>query len=176
MRIREFLRALAVMALVTATAVPAAMRSAAAQDTASPEALAAARELVALISKDTIRQMVTQMIGQVWPAVESGLRAKQPSLTNDQIAGLHQEYQRIFLEYMSKLMDDAPGLYARHFSPDELHQLVAFYQSPIGQKSLHVLPQLTAEKFQMMMPRLQQMEVQINAAFTKVLQQRGLQP
>jgi hypothetical protein len=72
-------------------------------------------------------------------------------------------------------MDDAPALYVRYFSADELHQMVAFYRSPVGQKALHVLPQLTVEMFRTMMPRVQAMQVKIDAAFTKILQQRGLQ-
>src|SRR5215469_15071202 len=147
----KILRIFALLALVAAAGVPAAMRPAMAQDAPSAETLAAARDLVALISKDTINQMATQMIGQIWPLIERDLRSKQPSITAEQVAGLRKEYERIFIEYLANLMSDAPTLYARHFSADELHQLVAFYRSPLGQKSLHVLPQLTAEMFQMIM-------------------------
>jgi hypothetical protein len=168
----KILRILAVMALV-AVAV-AGGRPAMAQDN-SPEALAAARELVSLTSKDTIRQMATQMIGQLWPTVERSLRAKQPTLTVEQVTALRQEYERIFVEYLNGLMDDAPTLYVHYFSADELRQLVAFYRSPVGQKALHVLPQLTVEMFKTMMPRVQEMQVKIDAAFTKILAERGLQ-
>jgi hypothetical protein len=167
----KIVRAFALIALMVATA---GIRPAAAQGTPSPETLAAARELVALISQDTVREMVDRMLAQIWPTIERGLRAKQPNITAEQIAELRQEHRRIFLEYMANLMDDAPALYARHFSADEMHQLIVFYRSPIGQKSLHVLPQLTAELFTMIIPRLQQVQAQINAAFIKVLRQRGL--
>ena len=36
-------------------------------------------------------------------------------------------------------------VYDRHFSDDELRQLIAFYQTPIGKKSAQVLPQVMSE-------------------------------
>ena len=169
-------RILAIFALVAVMAAPAGMRAASAQAAPSPEAMTAARDLVALISKDTMRQMATQMIGQVWPSVEASLRAKQPNIAPDQVADLRREYETIFYNYLSNLMSEAPTLYARHFTADELNQLVVFYRSPVGQKSLKVLPQLTVEMFQMIIPRLKELEAQIDAAFAKVLRARGLQP
>jgi hypothetical protein len=54
-----------------------------------------------------------------------------------------------------------------------MREMLAFHQSPTGQKALHVLPQLTVEMFQMVMPKLQQMQGQMLDAFTKVARQRG---
>jgi len=36
-------------------------------------------------------------------------------------------------------------IYDRYFADDELKQLIAFYQTPIGQKSVKVLPQVVSE-------------------------------
>jgi len=164
-----------VLAMVAALALPGLpwINAAAAQAAATPESLAAARELLAIISKDTMRQVVTQVANQVWPTVERSLRAKQPDISAAQVAELRAEFERIQLEYMASVMDDAPVIYARHFSADELRELLAFYRSPIGAKALRVLPQVTAESMALMMPRLQQIQAQTMEAFTKVLRQRG---
>jgi hypothetical protein len=147
--------------------------AAAAQAAATPESLAAARELVAIVSKDTMRQVVTQVANQVWPPVERALRTKYPDISPTQVAELRGEFERIQLEYLSTVMDDAPVIYARHFSADELRELLAFYRSPIGAKALRVLPQITAESMALIMPRIQQVQVQTMEAFTKVLRLRG---
>jgi hypothetical protein len=56
-------------------------------------------------------------------------------------------------------------LYAKYFSVSELKDLVAFYKSPTGQRSLDVLPQLTMEAMQMIMssmqPKIQEVGQQI---------------
>ena len=39
----------------------------------------------------------------------------------------------------------APELYDKYFSNDEIKALTAFYESPLGQKMIQVLPALTAE-------------------------------
>jgi hypothetical protein len=165
-----------VFAMLAALVLPgplAWVNAAAAQGSATPEALEAARELLAIVSKDTLQQVVTQVTGQVWPTVERSLRAKQPEISAAQLGELRAEFERIQLEYMANVMNDAPVIYARHFSAAELRELLTFYHSPIGAKALRVLPQVAAEVMALIMPRLQQVQAQTMEAFTKVLRQRG---
>jgi len=86
----KIVRRLVCLALLVFSA-PIAVAPAAAQGAPSAEALAAARDLVAVVSKDTLRQMVVQMMGQIWPGIENALRAKQPSITAAQVADLRAE-------------------------------------------------------------------------------------
>jgi len=136
------------------------------------ETMQAARDLVALVTKETMRQMVQQVTAQVWPRIEQSLRAKQ-SITDSQLSDLRKEYERIQFEFIAKVMDDAPSIYARHFTASELRELLAFYQTPLGEKSLRVLPQVTSETMASMMPRMQQLQTQVLEAFVKVLRERG---
>jgi hypothetical protein len=39
----------------------------------------------------------------------------------------------------------APALYDKYFSNDEIKGLIAFYESPLGQKTIQVLPSLMSE-------------------------------
>jgi hypothetical protein len=50
---------------------------------------------------------------------------------------------------VEEMYAEAAGLYARYFTPQEMDQLAAFYRSPTGQKTLNVMPQLTAESMKM---------------------------
>ena len=145
---------------------------AAAQPAPSPEALQAANELFALLSKDMYTQLVAQITAQIWPQIEHALAAKADAAT---IAELRKEFERIQMDYMSGLMSDAPAIYARHFSAAELRELLAFYRTPIGTKALRELPQITAEVMGLIMPRLQQVQQQTMGAFTKILHDRGLE-
>ena len=171
----KILRMIAVFAMVALWGAPIGLQSAAAQNAATPEALQAARDLVALLNKETLHQMVSRMTEQVWPVYERGLRTKQPNISDSVVAELRRELERIQLDYISAVMADAPVIYARHFSAAELRELLAFYHTPVGEKSLRELPQIGAEAMALIMPRLPQVRTQTMEAFTKILRQRGLE-
>lgn len=43
------------------------------------------------------------------------------------------------------LIDRVIPIYAKHFTPEELKELVTFYKSPVGSKNLKLAPQLMTE-------------------------------
>lgn len=43
------------------------------------------------------------------------------------------------------LIDLVVPIYDKYYSLQDIHDLIAFYQSPVGQKTIKVLPQLSAE-------------------------------
>ncbi len=47
--------------------------------------------------------------------------------------------------HLPELGNEIANIYARDFTIDELHQLAAFYDSPLGQKVIETLPGLTME-------------------------------
>jgi uncharacterized protein len=145
-----------------------------AQGEASPDSLKAANELMAIMSKDTVQQLVTGLTAQVWPTLERALRTKRSDIDQATLTELRNEFERIQVQYMAGVMADAPAIYARHFSAQELRDMLAFYKTPTGEKALQVMPQLTAEVFQMVMQKMQGLQVQIMGAFSSVLRQRGI--
>jgi hypothetical protein len=46
-------------------------------------------------------------------------------------------------------------VYQKHFTRGDLKSLTAFYSTPVGQKILHEMPQISAETMQSMMPIMQ---------------------
>lgn len=45
----------------------------------------------------------------------------------------------------TQIIELAVPIYAKHFTDAEVKQLMAFYETPIGQKSMQVMPQLMSE-------------------------------
>jgi hypothetical protein len=164
----------AAVAIAFALCAAALRLRALAQGEASPDSLKAANELMAIMSKDTVQQLVTGLTAQVWPTLERALRAKRSDIDQATLTELRKEFERIQVQYMAGVMADAPAIYARHFSAQELRDMLAFYKTPTGQKALQVMPQLTAEVFQMVMQKMQGLQVQIMGAFNTVLRQRGI--
>jgi uncharacterized protein len=160
------LRILAVVLLLAGGA-----ESSRADDAPSPEGLQAANELFSILSPDMMRQLSTQMTNLVWPTLEKAARADK--IDDATLAELRQEFERIQTKNVSDLMKEAPPIYARHFSVAELHDLIAFYNSPTGLKAMRELPQVTGELVVAITPRLQDLQRQAIERFNEILREHG---
>jgi len=106
--------------------------AASAQQTPSPEALTAARSLVA-----TMKQ--TDQYRALLPEILLGLK---PGLTQDR-PEIEQDFEQMtplivdaFAPYVQQMLDQLANVYASNFTADELKQIEAFYKQPVGQKLL----------------------------------------
>jgi uncharacterized protein len=97
----------------------------------SPESLAASRELMALTQSDRILdQFLVMFTPQVSALIEKANPEKGPLV--------RKIMEELMLPEMRKqipeAIDDVAKVYTRHFSLEELNELIAFYKTPIGQK------------------------------------------
>lgn len=81
----------------------------------------------AKVSVDVMRQMIAP------------IRASFPNVP--------EEFWDDFLKQVNAedLIDLVVPVYDKYYSLQDIHDLIAFYQSPVGQKTVKVLPQLSAE-------------------------------
>ena len=163
------MRALRILAVVLLLA--GAGERAHADDTPSPEAMAAANELFTILSTDMMKQLTGQMTGAFWPVVEQKARADK--IDDATIAELRAEFERIQVSFVTDAMKEAPPIYARHFTVAELHDLTAFYRTPTGAKALHELPQVMGEFATLLVPRMQDLQRQTTEGFTRILHEHG---
>jgi hypothetical protein len=127
-------RSLNRLALVAALALGCvAMAGAArAQQGPSPAALAAAKELVSLKGGAA---MFDPLIPGVIESVKNQFIPTNPQLTkplNDVAAVLHKEYAA----KRAEMLDLVSQIYAKHFTEQELKDIVAFYRTPSGKKMI----------------------------------------
>lgn len=139
----------------------------------SPEAIAAAKELVAVFSADMVNDLVRRMNTQVWPTIEQGLRRQYPQIDAATIDELRSEFEKLMVANMTEYMKDAPAIYARHLTVEEMRDIQAFYRSPTGAKTLKVMPQILGEIMGNLAPRLQGMMERVNVAIADILQKHG---
>jgi len=144
-----------------------------AQETPSPEALNAARELMSVMSPDMIGQVVQGMTAQVWPNIERelGTRVDQATLTE-----LRGEFEKLLVQFANDSMKNAPAIYAKYFSVQELHQLADFYKTPAGAKALQTMPKVMSDYFATMVPRMADLQKDFQARMQAVLQKHGYPP
>jgi hypothetical protein len=108
---------------------------------ASPEALAAAKELIVTMHLD-------EQLSAILPAM---IKSLKPSIVQGR-AEVDRQYDALvplmlegFKARMSELTDAPAIIYARNFSTEDLLALNAFYKTPLGQRLLQKLPTVTQE-------------------------------
>jgi uncharacterized protein len=136
----------------------------------SPEALAAAKDLMAVMSPD--RQMMQAMFAQMWPQVERSLGTRIDAATS---AELRAEFERTLQKYVVDSLQDMPAIYARYFTADELRELAGFYKTPIGAKQLSVMPKINAELSGTMLPRMNAFQQELQGRMQEILRKHGIQ-
>jgi hypothetical protein len=137
------------------------------------QALPKAKELVSLVSGGMISDLTTNLTAQVWPSMEATLRAQNPKLDAATLAELRGEFERLVVNGISESMNDAPAIYARYFTAQEMRDMIAFYNTPTGSKALKLMPQTTAGIMAAIAPRMQGLQERVNIAFLNILQRRG---
>jgi uncharacterized protein len=142
-----------------------------ADDAPSPEALAAATELFSILSADMLNQLTAQTTSMMWPMLEK--RARADKIDDATIAELKTQFTATQGQNLADILKDAPPVYARHFTVDELHQLADFYRSPVGLKAMKELPQVMAEFITLIAPRMQALQVQAAEGFNRILREHG---
>ena len=142
-----------------------------ADEAPSPEAMAAANELFAVLSTDLIKQLSGQVTNAFWPVVEQKARADK--IDDATIAELRAEFERIQIGFVAEAMKDAPPIYARHFTVAELRDLIAFYRTPTGAKALRQMPQVMGEFAMLLVPRMQDLQRQATDGFNRILREHG---
>jgi hypothetical protein len=171
--------------LAACLALSCAMPSVYAQSAApvDPAATAAARELLeAMNYRSTMQAMVAQM-QQAMPAMmlqgasaaiegDAKLTAQQKvaeiKKAREEIPRVSASFGAMFSDpaLMEELAAETIPLYARNYSVEELHQIAAFYRSPVGIRMMATMPKLMNESMaisqKIMMPRIQ-------AAMSKVV-------
>jgi len=108
------------------------------KSTVDPEALAAAKEVLAFAG--SARQFETIM-----PLMSRQLEASFLKLQPGHSAEIHEIMSRVIERASGRkqeLADNIAVLYAERMTADELRQIVAFYKSPAGTKLLQVQPEI----------------------------------
>lgn len=137
--VRSWLIALAAAA---ALALPAPASSA----DGDPEAIAEATQLLRVTnagaSADQVMSMMLVQIGDLVKKLNPGQGALVEQLMREhflpEFKASYGEMERMFAE-----------VYARHFTAEEMRQLRAFYETPLGQKTISEMPALLAEGAQL---------------------------
>ena len=112
------------------------------QSKASPEQLAAARELLDAIGA---KEMITKTFEMLGPLEAEQIRKRNPNVSEKALTVFSAAMQQELAASNGQLVDICAELYAEHFTTDELHKITAFYRSDVGRKFTATAPQMMQE-------------------------------
>jgi len=144
----------------------------AAAQTASPETIAAARELVLVMrAAEQFKTLLPLIIRQLKPAIVQG----RPEVERDFDAMIPvlQEIMGAQSEPIAKLADDIAMIYARNFTVDEMRRVTAFYREPVGQKFLDKVPVITQDSMSAGQEFGRTIAVELQRRMVEELRKRG---
>jgi hypothetical protein len=151
--------------------LPAGAQQPAPLKQASPSAMAAAKEILAMKNASAMyANAVPNIVQQTKEALLSNNLNYQKDLNEvavivaQSMAGREKE-----------IGDGMAQVYANEFTEQELKDLVAFYKSPLGQKLLTSEPRAIQFSMSYMNQWAQQFAEQVNAAFRAEMRKRGKQ-
>jgi hypothetical protein len=142
----------------------------AAQTAPNSDVLAAAEELAAIMNDQPMAQMRAVITAQIWANVEQQLASRADAATLKEMRG---EFERSVADVTRDMMKDVPAVYARHFTAQELRDMIAFYKSPTGVKSQKEMPAVLVEVSQQLAPRMQRMQIDMNTRLDAIMRSHG---
>jgi hypothetical protein len=107
----------------------------------SPEALAAAKELVETVH---LTEQFKAILPNLFKAIKPSIVQGRPEVDKAYDA-LVPAMEEAFKARVSEMIDAAAIVYAKNFSADDLHALNEFYKTPAGQRLLQKLPAVSQE-------------------------------
>ena len=89
-----------------------------------------------------------QMSAAVSNQMIDSLLKEDPEIPPKAVAAIKEEINQTYADEMPKLIAEIVPIYARHYTHEEIKGLIAFYSTPLGEKSIKEMPALLNECMQ----------------------------
>ena len=101
------------------------------------------QDILHLLEISGNRDMAKQMLQQYAKQSMGLVKKLRPDIPASSLPAVEHELSAFIADKLSAsggLMEQVVPIYAKHFSHEEVRQLLAFYESPVGQKIVSKLP------------------------------------
>lgn len=115
-----------------------------------------------------------QMANAVVVGLTQNLQKARPDIPANVLNMLPGEVAAVFDENMESFKQEIIPIYHKHFTGAELKELIKFYSTDIGQKTIKVMPALMQEGMLVGQRWGQALAPQINKRVTEKLKQQGV--
>ncbi len=131
------------------------------------EALTEAYEMLEIMGMDkTYMKTIDKMLAAQEKMIHPALRNDREKM---------DKYNRIMREFMlkyvgwDKIRDDIARLYVRHYTAEEIRDIKKFYLTPVGQKTLRIMPQIAADTVRLTNDRILPHAQELQGKITELL-------
>jgi len=113
---------------------------------------------VTLHLREMMQNMMMTSMQQQKPLTRDTLKEKVPRITNEELNRIDAVVDDLVKTIdVNGMLDDMIPVYQRHLSKQHVDVMLAFYNTPTGQKLLREQPAMMAEGMQAMQPRMKKM-------------------
>lgn len=102
-------------------------------------------DIVRLIEVTKVSALASQMASTSAAQIAQLLRQTRPDIPQKVLDTLPGIFVTLFDERLPSLIEEIVPIYHRHFSASEIKGMLAFYSTPLGQKTIQVAPMLLSE-------------------------------
>ena len=160
--------------LVLATCLVLAFARSASGETVTAQYRAVAKELMELTGAAELSQ---QMGAAVTAQFVMALRQAYPDISPRAFEIVEEVVQEMLGQGMAEeLADEAVQVYARHFTEEDLRELLAFYKTPVGRKVIAKMPAVVAESMRVGQRWAERNSPRLQVELQKRLADEGLVP
>jgi|SRR5579864_343276 len=122
--------------------------------------------------RDMMQNIMTASMQQSKQIAHDTLKKKDPDTTEEQLKRMDNVMDNFTKGLdLSGMLDDMIPVYQHHLTKQDISAMLAFYESPTGQKILREQPAMMAEGMQAMRPRMEKMMSEITEQAEKVAKQ-----
>ena len=150
----RFKSLLAVCAVAFSVGAGAQTTVSIAPDAASKEDVQKLFDVMA--SRDQMAQMMQKVFAQMRTLNRDEIKKRHPDITTAQLASMDRQSEELLKNFpLDEMLSDMIPVYQRHFTKTDIDAFTAFFSSPVGQKYLHEIPEVSAETMRAVYPRIE---------------------
>jgi len=131
------------------------------------------KDIAQLLQVTGSLQIADQMATAVIQQMSQAMKQADPNISDAAIKIVGDETVAFMREKVPGLVAQMLPLYGQHFSHDEIKQLLAFYDTELGRKTIQVMPQLAQQSIMISQQYLQTQMPELQQRITSKLQQAG---
>lgn len=143
-----------------------------AQSVVAPEKKAAIKELIAIINEDNSVDKLMEMMNaqsddlskktvKRWLDEDKTLSPADKKTVEDLLLNSEPSFFRRYQDKLvqrlnlSEMLEEImTAVYEKHYTLEEIREIIVFYKSPVGQKTLKLTPQIFAETMGVLMDKM----------------------
>ncbi len=134
------------------------------------------KAIIELMEVTGAQKLLPRMAKQMGVGMAQSMHRTNPKIPPEALAILVEELEKTMKEATPGLMAHMVTIYARNFSEKEVRDMIAFYQTETGRKTLTVMPKLMQESMQASMKIMSSIGPGLRARVRERLKREGLLP